>query len=268
MENKIEEQSLPEWINRIKHLKNRLLWIEDVTTKTEENILDIIKTQEQLTNTIMSLFAKYWIKDDSVNNLWKQINQKLSAIKWLNKKQLLNIKLSKQEMWNAISLVKSFYDKTTKDKLTGLRNEEFTNNLIDILWKERKKFTLVYLDINDLKRANDDYWHDIWDKLILEFSRIINLIFWEKNNYIARIHWDEFNVVSLDSYTDTIKKIDRLKKWLENSHIKTNNGKNINVSAAIWLANTHIDKIESIWSLIRMADKRMYKNKEQIKNNK
>jgi len=165
-------------------------------------------------------------------------------------------------------LLKSFYEKSTKDKLTGLWNEEFINNILDLLWEEKQFFHLIYLDLNGLKWINDTYGHKVGDKVILDFSRILKLIFWEsEQNYISRVHWDEFNIISLDDGTILTKKLEKLERWLENSYIKVNKNnreEKIYINSAYWFSS--LNETDSIAGLIHLADKRMYKKKMEQKS--
>lgn len=270
MENKVKENKI--WqIDWIKSLKQRIQKIEIITNKTEENISEVIETQDNLTRYIINVLnKKCWLETDKrFKRLKNEIIKKLKETKNLNSQQKDCINLSKEEVNKSCSLLKSFYDKTTKDKLTWLWNEEFINNLLDILWEEKQDFSLIYFDLNDLKNTNDTYWHTTGDKLILEFARLLKLIFWERNNYVARIHWDEFNIISLDNKTEVIKKLEKLGKWLENSHIETikdNKKIKIPIHTAYWYAKS--DEVSSIRELIHKSDKRMYENKIKSKQDK
>lgn len=271
MERKIK-QEVNTWIDWIRSLKDRVLKVERITEKTENNIINIIQSQDNLISHIVNIFkTKCWLEEDEkFKKLKNEVLSKLKEIKTLNNKQKQCITLSKQEINKSISLLKSFYDKTTKDKLTWLWNEEFVNNLLDILWLEQKQFILIYFDLNNFKKVNDNYGHQVWDKLIKEFARILKLLFWEwDKTYIARIHWDEFNIISLEDEEIIKKKLQKLWKWLENSSIeiiKEWKKKKIWIHTAYWYAKS--DKVNSIWELIHRADKRMYENKIKSKQDK
>jgi len=268
MQNKIKEK-FDFSIDYVKKLKERILKVESITKETEKDILEAIETQDIMIRYIINIFkTKCWLeKDERFKKLKDNIVSKLLEVQNLNIKQKKCISLSKEEIEKSMSLLRSFYDKNTKDKLTWLWNEEFTNNLLDILWSEEKNFHLIYLDMNNLKKVNDTYWHKTGDKLILEFARLLKLIFgeWEKT-YIARIHWDEFNIISLEDKEIILKKLDKLKKWMENSHIdytENNKKEKILVNSAYWYASS--SEVNTIAQLIHTADKRMYENKIKMK---
>lgn len=83
------------------------------------------------------------------------------------------------------------------DSMTGLRN-----NTSYVSWvaqfdkkiaNEEIDFGVVMLDLNDLKKTNDLYGHEMGDKLIITAAQIISDIF--KRSPVFRIGGDEFLVV-------------------------------------------------------------------------
>jgi len=249
----------------IKSLQKKIVKVEELTIDTNKNIEEAMDIQEKLIKYILGYNKNIegTEKGKEIKIMEKIIIKKLKDIKDLNLEQKQYIASSKLEIAKSISLLKSFYEKSTKDKLTGLWNEEFINSILDLLWEENQKFYLIYFDLNGLKQTNDNYGHKIWDNLILDFARILRLIFWESaQNYISRIHWDEFNIISLDDKTILTKKLEKLEKWLENSSIKVNKNNKVEkiyISTAYWLSSS--DEVDSISGLIHLADKRMYKKK-------
>jgi GGDEF domain-containing protein len=62
-------------------------------------------------------------------------------------------------MDKSISILKSFYDKTTKDPMTGLWNKEYIYNVLDVLYEQEivPNFYYVFIDLDNLKFTNDNY---------------------------------------------------------------------------------------------------------------
>lgn len=269
MQQKIESQIID--IDWISSLKSKILNLDAITVKTEQNIEEVYNLEEKLIKQLKDMLINYWLQENNeFKQLQGQIISKMRTMKGLNNDQKHYINISKKEINNSISFIRSFYDKTTKDTLTKLWNEEFINNLLDILWEEKKCFTMIYLDLNNLKKTNDTYWHDIGDALIKKFAEILKLIFWEEKNYVARFHGDEFCIISLDTDEDMKHKIWKLLKWLENTKIQainkdTQKKENIYLSTAYWYAKSNENEIKTIQDLVRKADKRMYENKMKMK---
>ena len=267
MQEKIESQIIN--INWINSLKSKILNLDAITAKTEKNIIEIYETQEKLVKHLKTMLTKYWLQEDSeFKELQRNIVKKMKIMKELNNEQKHYVAISKKDINASISFIRSFYDKTTKDPLTKLWNEEFINNLLEILWDEKKEFNLIYFDLNNLKKTNDTYWHDVGDMLIKKFAELLKLIFWEEKNFVARLHGDEFCVISLDNETEIKYKIWKLLKWLENTKLEvinetTNKKEKIYLSTAYWHAKSK--EWKNIQDLIRKADRRMYENKLKTK---
>jgi diguanylate cyclase (GGDEF)-like protein len=251
------------WIDWITSVKKKTLEMEKLIKKTGsslENTFEIIlKLLESLNK--LSVDNKS-CQDGKFQELLYSLKDNIGDIKNLNLEQQTAIKDTRKLAEKSISIFRSFYDKITKDPLTWLWNKEYINNILDILYEKEPvpEFFYVFADLDNLKVTNDTYWHDVGDILIKTFARYLREIFWEEKNYIARIQWDEFNIVSFDDMNTLNKKINKLRLWCENNKIKIKD-KNISIqiSFSIWYSAS--TKAKSIADLVRLADKRMYKEK-------
>lgn len=83
------------------------------------------------------------------------------------------------------------------DSLTGLRNTTAYTAWVTDFNKKIKEgqvdFGVAVLDINNLKKANDEYGHKSGDELILTAANIISEVFKESN--VFRVGGDEFVVI-------------------------------------------------------------------------
>ncbi len=168
------------------------------------------------------------------------------------------------EQWE--NTIKLFHEKLNRDKLTWLYNWDFFDKKLELYFLEDKEFNLIFIDLDNLKFINDNYWHNIWDDIIKEFAKNLNLIFWESKNELFRIHWDEFTIISFDSIDEINRKIGKLITWLSNrKFLFIHNWKNLNHK--IWFSYWVSEKKESSNSeeLYRLADSRMYENKKDRK---
>jgi len=257
------------WINSkikwIDSLKNKVFWAEKIVNETSEWLKEISTLLEDLV-WIVNIIDKNLSSE--MKDITKLILTKITLLDRNNNFHKMEIWKAKKELEKWLSLIKSFYEKTTKDQLTWLWNGEYINNLIDVLWEQKKEFTFIFIDLNDLKKINDTYGHIAWDNIIKWFSKFLQEIFWIEKNYVARLHGDEFNVVSFDSYDILKKKIDLLNKWTENKKINiiTEDWEDIRVSFDFWLWVAKLSEVSTIPELIHLADKRMYKDKFKKKS--
>jgi len=132
--------------------------------------------------------------------------------------------------------------------------------------RERKKFSLMFLDLDDFKEVNDKFGHDIGDQLLQgvakRFSKLLR-----KTDTICRLGGDEFIILlprlaqSRENTVDVALKI--LNSFNEPFLIKDNK---IYVNTSIGIA-FYPDDGEKEEDLIKSADKAMYEAKKEGPNN-
>ena len=251
-------------IDYVKKVKENTQKVEENLNKVQKKIADIILIQETLFKCIKLLTLKYKLDErDKLIKLKDRLLAIVSEIWNLSQESQLKVQDIKEKTDKSLSLIRSFYDKTTKDHLTWLWNNEFINNLIQLLWEDNRNFFLVYFDLNDLKKVNDKFWHLAGDMLIKCFAEKLVLLFWEEKNFIARIHWDEFNIITLEWEKKLISKLNKLDLWLENSKftIQDESWKKHNMPISVAYGYASNKEVTNVTDLIKLADKRMYKNK-------
>lgn len=137
------------------------------------------------------------------------------------------------------------------DALTGLFNRnKYIQTIEKIVCEELDTVGIVYLDINGLKDINDNYGHDIGDKLMLKVANLIKENF---DDNVFRIGGDEFVVLFIQSNHKEFET-----KAL-NLRTAISNYPEISVSLGIaWCANT-----DDIFKQITYADELMRIDKEK-----
>lgn len=143
---------------------------------------------------------------------------------------------------------------STIDSLTGVMNRNEMNNRVDEIAGNAelsdKSVGIIFIDLNGLKRTNDERGHLAGDILLKEAASILKNLFGQDEIY--RAGGDEFMVLSFGTTEEALnKKIAELRKQVELSDT---------VSFAIgsfFDANSN-----NILSAMTKADKRMYDDKE------
>jgi len=195
---------------------------------------------------------------------------------------LLNIKneINNQKNWiseienlskKTLSFIKTFYYEQNKDKLAWLYNKEFMANAIETIINEeseenKNKINIVFFDLNWLKKINDNYWHLTWDEVIKDVWIILKTYFWENDNLVWKIYWDEFMTVSRLDESVLYKYIDRINIILENRFYKHKNVKTWKIekywiSISFWIEK--LNKYNSYNELFNEVDKKMYEKKRE-----
>lgn len=103
------------------------------------------------------------------------------------------------------------------DYLTALPNRvlflDRLNQTIQLAQRSDQQFTLMFIDLNDFKIVNDNYGHDVGDKLLKEFAdRLLENV--RRSDTVARIGGDEFTIL-LNNMSSTPKIISLAQKLIE-----------------------------------------------------
>jgi diguanylate cyclase (GGDEF)-like protein len=162
------------------------------------------------------------------------------------------------------------------DELTGILNRKGINEKLDIIFKEalyikdhpdsKRSFhvnnlSIIYIDLDDFKKINDTYGHDIGDKVLKKLSFVVKEEIREID-VIGRMGGEEF-VVALVGATeeDAYKKAERIRIAIKNN-LKIEELPNLIVTGSIGTASVRKTESKTISELITMADKAMYEAKK------
>ncbi len=154
-----------------------------------------------------------------------------------------------------------------RDSLTGIKNSTAYTEAIEKINSDinlgKPEFGVIVADINNLKKTNDTYGHDIGNELIVHTSKILTEVF--KTSYVYRIGGDEFVVIlkgkDLEKHRALIEKMDEA---FSHEYI-TVNDENVPVSVArgVSVFDSTIDKVYT--DVFAKADYAMYMNKDAMK---
>lgn len=88
------------------------------------------------------------------------------------------------------------------DPLTGFGNRAYLNHTLHMLHHNPTlhQIALIFVDIDNFKMLNDRYGHDFGDKILIEFSNRLSIMFREPDHLI-RIGGDEFIIVLTGQFT-------------------------------------------------------------------
>ncbi|MDF2890376.1 MAG: hypothetical protein K0R80_743 [Clostridia bacterium] len=155
------------------------------------------------------------------------------------------------------------------DSLTKVCNRAYFEEQLSTLHKDyiQKKqiFTLVVLDMNDLKLTNDTFGHEIGDKLIVTLTEHISNIE-QKPAIFGRVGGDEFAMVYKDKSAQEVHEImQNIRQSFNEVPFKLNNLEILNISFGYGLS-TFPDDGEDLTSLFKNADYLMYIDKRNYKD--
>ena len=181
-----------------------------------------------------------------------------------NEKDMDLIKQFTNEIEIIIS-IHNLYEKalrpTKYDDLTEAKTRKYSMKLVNDLINRGLKnvISICTIDINNLKKTNDLYGHDAGDKYLEYFSKsIINLDIEE--NIFGRIGGDEFILVfDKINKEEALKEILKIKSYFKEHPLEIE-GNSIDISFSVGISEYPFDS-ENINDLIKLSDKRMYKDK-------
>ena len=142
------------------------------------------------------------------------------------------------------------------DKLTGLYNRAG----YDVLSRSVDLGTtaVLMIDADKFKDINDQYGHDVGDKILQKFARVLRKTF-RSEDYICRIGGDEF-VVFMMHVTDELRDLIILKTKQINSALADASDELPPASASIGIAFGH--DVPDMETLLKHADEALYNVKE------
>lgn len=153
------------------------------------------------------------------------------------------------------------------DELTGLFNRR---GLTTLLGQEIKRanrlnmgFSVIYMDLDNLKRINDEYGHKAGDSMLLELTRIIKEVF-RDSDIMARIGGDEFVVVPIDGEVDVGEMIRRLKEVFKER--RRTYERPFGLSVSMGTAYYNPLSPANVEELLNEADRAMYAMKKAKQN--
>lgn len=153
------------------------------------------------------------------------------------------------------------------DLLTNLLNRYSFNQKVNELLENgiTGVAAMVMWDLDNLKFINDNYGHDVGDRFLIEFSKVISTLS-EQNAIVARRSGDEFfaflyNFESKDELVDLIHK-NHEKLYNTTFNLPNNRSTRLRASSGFsWFP----DDADNYETLVKYADFAMYSAKRTIK---
>ncbi len=221
--------------------------------------LDLVKrvkeAHPQITVVVMTGFAENFSYDAAVRAGAADFIKKPFSVQEL----LVRIKHAK--------LQNHLRELSITDELTGLANRRgffaFAQQLIKQVKRTGDRMVLIYADLDNLKAINDSLGHLAGDRALADTARIFRETF-RDSDIIARMGGDEFAAILMNASDAGVAAAQhRLQKRLEEYNLRRDRAGHLAVS--VGLAVFDPSKPTTLDELIRMADARMYEEKQRKK---
>jgi two-component system cell cycle response regulator len=152
------------------------------------------------------------------------------------------------------------------DELTGLLNRRgfliFAERQRNIAKRDKKNFSLLYPDLDEMKRINDEFGHREGDRALVDISTILKKTF-RASDIIARIGGDEFAVLITEPGSPSLEKTvaGHIRENLRIHNEQTEKGYRLSLSMGM----VHYDAEHPchVEALLDKADVLMYADKRQ-----
>jgi diguanylate cyclase (GGDEF)-like protein/PAS domain S-box-containing protein len=154
------------------------------------------------------------------------------------------------------------------DELTGLASRAhfylYMEDLIKVSERHGRKFSLLYIDLDNFKNINDSLGHDAGDLLLKEISSRLKQA-GREIDFITRISGDEFCIV-IEETDDPLAAGNFCQRCLDAIATPLQlSGRNLVPSCSIGIAHFPVDG-KTLSSLLKAADTALYSAKEQGRN--
>jgi diguanylate cyclase (GGDEF)-like protein len=168
-----------------------------------------------------------------------------------------------------IYLYQKIEEVSVTDDLTGLYNVRYLNQAIDVEIERSRRygviFSLIFMDIDNLKKVNDRAGHLAGSKVLIETARLLkgNL---RKIDIVIKYGGDEYVIVLPQTSREVGFLIaERLRKLIENNLFLKGEGCPLKITASFGVASFP-DNANDKEDLLRIADRAMYRGKLSTKN--
>ena len=145
------------------------------------------------------------------------------------------------------------------DPLTGLANRGACDLLFENLGKSNRRYMIVSIDLDYLKKVNDTYGHAEGDRMLQEFAAVLKECF-ANCELVGRMGGDEFIVILCDADCDNLETYK--KRFAEMLEEKNRTETKYRFSASLGVADNREGKAGGrAHEVYLLADRRMYEEK-------
>lgn len=155
------------------------------------------------------------------------------------------------------------------DELTGLHNVRYMEEVLSSEIKRAKRYSLnlslLFIDIDLFKTVNDNYGHNIGNKVLSEIAQVLKKSV-RDIDIVIRYGGDEFTILLVETpLSGAVIIADRIRAAIEGKSFFSEENIAIKVTATLGIASFPEHAMDKE-SLTLLADKAMYKGKASTRN--
>ena len=184
-----------------------------------------------------------------------------SAIEYTNKL------IETEQLTNKYTELKEDNTTLTKqsktDDLTGVLNRrgfyEFGQRTLDIIQEMEHAGIVFYADMDNLKKINDSYGHDMGDQAIKLMAEVLKGVF-RSNDVVGRLSGDEFGVVAPGMVKEHVAQI---RKKIDETCKKESRKHKFPFTLSMSVGYADLEKSSLLKQLMAQADEMLYREKRK-----
>lgn len=174
------------------------------------------------------------------------------------------ISLNRQKLYHQILYL------ANHDGLTTAMNRRYfyeeSERMVNPAKTNTKTVAILVLDIDYFKKINDSYGHAVGDKVLQDFTRIVQAQI-RASDLFGRIGGEEFAILLKNvSLVKSVEIAERICNTVYETPIMLDNGQKLNISVSIGLSYQSLPYCTQFQQLINRADMALYQAKESGRN--
>ena len=249
-------------INNIQFFNKNNEFIISLVTTNERDIINNSKRTIYIFNLIVFLIMgviflfiyKYQYLIDNQNRI---LNEEVER-----RTRQLHLAYGKLDEKN-----KELYEYANTDSLTKIRNRRNyfieSKKLLESSILENRYFHILMIDIDNFKKINDRFGHANGDKVLINFSNIVNSII-DKDTIFGRIGGEEFCITF---YNKDINEITQISETIRETCAKSEMIEDANkITFTVSMGLSSRNDLKDIDKILQKADELLYLAKGNGKN--
>lgn len=158
----------------------------------------------------------------------------------------------------------------TTDSLTKLYNRryfmEMSTKMIELAKREKQALSIIMLDIDDFKKVNDTYGHQIGDDVLIELANTL-MSNQRKSDIICRFGGEEFEILLPNtSLSGAERMANNLRKEVASLVIDVPDDQKLQFTISLDVSQINLKTENNLEKGLKRADEALYQAKETGKN--
>lgn len=170
-----------------------------------------------------------------------------------------------EDISNAKREIEELEEHAYHDSLTGLYNRTYGMKTLEEWIEQRKRFVLLFADLDMLKYVNDVFGHNEGDLYIINAAKHLRGL--QSGAVVCRLGGDEFMAIIPNvGYDDVVASSAEVYANLADDEHQRD--KEFNYSMSVGFVEVGVDNTLDSAAILSLADERMYENKRARKKDR